>query len=147
MKNTAIIYEEVYEILNCLDNNIINKIPLEVMHLFNEKRDKNYKSRIKKDDLFNENNIEKETLNILLYLDLNYIASIEDKKTLYDRYTINLNKQENIKNKNYNTSNLFDKKMSNNNNCCIKDLPDIIKKNNILERFTNILRKFLYKNR
>ena len=142
MKDTSIIYEEVYEILNFLNKETVNKIPFEIINMFNKKRDKDYKSRINKNDFLNENNIEKETLDILLYLDLKYFSTEEQKKALLKKYKENLKIQENKKKEVYNFSSPFDNRITKKYANDIAVLPTVVKKNR-LHIFIDKLKDFL----
>lgn len=46
-------YEEIYEILSCMDKMVVMKIPIEILNIINVKRNKEYVSKIDKNDLFN----------------------------------------------------------------------------------------------
>ena len=75
-------YSEVYEILSCMDKSIVMKVPFEVLLVIKENRNMDYTSKIDKDDLFNLNNISKDTVNVLAWLDVNYWISNEKKENL-----------------------------------------------------------------
>lgn len=75
-------YSEVYEILSCMDKSIVMKVPFEVLLVIKENRNMDYTSKINKDDLFNLNNISKDTINVLAWLDVNYWISNEKKENL-----------------------------------------------------------------
>lgn len=115
MNSESIIYAETYEILSYMDKYTVMKIPMEILLLLKNKRDINYISKIDKHDIFNKNNIQKETLDLLAWLDLNYWANEEEKKDLLKRYTENERKakeklyfENNIKELKFN--NVFDNK-------------------------------------
>lgn len=99
MSNDGIVYAEVYEILSYMNKITVMKIPIEILTLLKNKRDRSYISRIDKKDIFNKNNIEKETLDILAYFDLHYWANGEEKRALYKQYSEN---EKNKYNKIYN---------------------------------------------
>lgn len=84
-----IAYSEIFEILKYMDKSQVMKIPIEILENFKENRLQNYKSKINKDDIFNKNNITRETLSILGYLNLNYWSSNEKKRDLLALYRKN----------------------------------------------------------
>lgn len=65
-------YSEVYEILSYMNKSIVMKIPFEILEIIKENRNLDYVSKIDKEDLFNLNNISKDTINLLAWLDVNY---------------------------------------------------------------------------
>ena len=75
-------YSEVYEILSCMNKSIVMKVPFEILQVIKENRSMDYTSKIDKDDLFNLNNITKDTVNVLAWLDVNYWISNEKKENL-----------------------------------------------------------------
>lgn len=84
-----IAYSEIFEILKYMDKSQVMKIPIEILENFKENRLQNYKSKINKDDIFNKNNITRETLSILGYLNLNYWSSNVKKRDLLALYRKN----------------------------------------------------------
>lgn len=80
------VYEEVYEVLFYMDINIISQIPFQIIKKIDEKRNKNYKTKIEKSDLFNLNNLSKEAVDMLLWIDVNYCKSIQEKENLKKKY-------------------------------------------------------------
>lgn len=84
-----IAYSEIFEILKYMNKSQVMKIPIEILENFKENRLQNYKSKINKDDIFNKNNITRETLSILGYLNLNYWSSNAKKRDLLALYRKN----------------------------------------------------------
>ena len=91
---TNIAYTEVFEILGYMNRKMVKKIPIEIINMFKEKRIKNYMSRIDRNDYFNKNNISQKTLEILLWLDMEYWATDEKRKILIKKYKENEKKLE-----------------------------------------------------
>lgn len=89
INNKAIAYAEVYEILSYMDKATVMKIPIELLNMIKENRDKTYKTKIDKNDIFNNKNISQLSLSIIAYLDLNYWATEEEKKVLLEKYKEN----------------------------------------------------------
>lgn len=78
----ADVYSEVYEILSHMNKSTVMKVPFEILELIKENRNIDYISKINKEDLFNLNNISKDTVNVLAWLDVNYWMSNEKKEKL-----------------------------------------------------------------
>ena len=105
---TKEIYSEVYQVLNLLGNEYIDKLPKSLLNMLEEKRDINYNPQYIEDIPLNKQNIKKETLAIIALLHLNYWCEnekedIELKQVLKnneDKY------QQEIRNK-YNPENMF----------------------------------------
>ena len=66
------IYEELYEVLSNMDKTTVMRIPEEILNRIISQRNKNFKSSIDRDDLFNENNISKDAMDLLCWIDYNY---------------------------------------------------------------------------
>ena len=102
-------YEEVYQILSVMDKDTVMKIPLEILENIKLNRNSNYQTRIDKNDIFNESNVSKETIDILCFFDYHYWMDSNRKsnidKILSDR---KINEEENKKK--YSVDNLFEKK-------------------------------------
>lgn len=137
MRNKEIVYAEVYEILSYMDKITVMQIPIEILTLFKEKRDKNYISRIDKQDIFNKNNIQKETLDTLAYLDLHYWANPEEKKMLLKIYTENEQKL-------HRYNDIFENKVESQ----VPKHNEMIvycEKKNFFEKIKNFLMKYIHK--
>lgn len=106
-ESTKEAYAEVFEILKYMDRNIVMKIPLDIIELFSQNKNDNYKSKIDHNDIFNKNNISKKALNILAWLNINYFSSIEEKQNLIQLYRENDYIEEQKKKELYNSENIF----------------------------------------
>ena len=102
-------YEEVYQILSYMDKVTVMKIPIDIIENIKKKRNTNYKTRIDKNDLFNENNIDKTSMDMLCYFDYQYWMSDEKKKEIDKIIAEKRNKEELGKKEKYNVDDLFDK--------------------------------------
>lgn len=69
---SAKIYKELYEILSYMDKVTVMKIPISILQTIKNKKDNRYITKIDKDDLFNEHNVNRETIDILCYLYKHY---------------------------------------------------------------------------
>ena len=106
------IYEELYEVLSNMDKTTVMRIPEEILNRIISQRNKNFKSSIDSDDLFNENNISKDAMDLLCWIDYNYWASPERKKAVDDI------KQREIlsKNEDFDRNRIFDNNYINSSN-------------------------------
>ena len=77
---TKEIYSEVYQVLNLLGNEYINKLPNSLLNILKEKRNINYNPQYIEDIPLNKQNIRKETLAIIALLHLNYWCDNEKEK-------------------------------------------------------------------
>jgi len=64
---TSKIYKELYEILSHMDKATVMKIPINILQTIKDKKDNRYITKINKKDLFNENNVNRETIDLLCY--------------------------------------------------------------------------------
>lgn len=64
---TSKTYKELYEILSYMDKVTVMKIPINILHIIKNKKDNGYITKIDKNDIFNENNVTRETIDLLCY--------------------------------------------------------------------------------
>ena len=151
MTNTeSIVLSEVSDVLKYMNKMSVMKIPIEILEYINKNKDKEFISKIDKNDIFNKNNISKDALKILAWLDLNYLASEENKKIKLEIYKKNeIKKQELLKEK-YKENDLFGKnrlKNANEINESIKEsnnfeeLQIVEYKESIINKFINFIKK------
>ena len=102
-------YEELYEILGLMDKATVMKVPIEILNTIKEQRNSNYQTRIDKNDIFNENNVKKETMDLLCYLDYHYCMD-KSKKDEVDKIRLQMIKEyEDKKREKYNPNAIFKK--------------------------------------
>ena len=83
----------------------VMKIPIGILEEINEKRDINYITRINPNDLFNELNVERETIVFIAWLDYNYWADDKEKEELYKTFLSNQYEyEEDLKRRFYSTN-------------------------------------------
>ena len=141
----SIAYTEVYEILGCMDKLQVMKVPLKTLNKIKDNRKKDYITKVDKNDIFNKNNISREALSILAYLNLNYWVDQNKKKVLTKLFINNEQKIEIEKRKLYNNENIF-KNRKKAYIGSISEETDMIKyKENIFIRIIKIL-KSVFKN-
>ncbi len=82
--NNEEVYSEVYEILNILGDEYINKIPPKLYKEFKEKRKKGYKPQIiTQDGKIDDSKISTDAIAIFTFLNIKYfLEDDEDKKRL-----------------------------------------------------------------
>lgn len=87
---TANTYQEIYEILSCMDKSTVMKIPQNILNKIIAERNSSYKTKINKYDLFNEENASKEAIDVICWLEYKYFISAEKKqevdKALHEMY-------------------------------------------------------------
>lgn len=71
---------EIYEFLGYMNKTDVMKIPEEILLYIKNNRDKEYKTKITKDELFDFNNLSENSLNFLMYLDQTFIMSNNKKQ-------------------------------------------------------------------
>ena len=140
-------YSEIFEILKYMDKTLVNKIPKELIECFENNRIHNYKTRIDKTDIFNKNNISRQTLSILAYLNLNYWVDDNKKEQLKKIYRKNeFEYLEKLKIQ-YPVDVFRNKNDINKTDSCDEKSPIEYKQKNIFIRIINILKKVLLKKR
>lgn len=134
-------YTEVYEILNCLDKDEYNKIPVELIEVFEENRNLDYKYEVNKEQDLTKQPMLVETKAILLNIFRDYLASSEQSKKIKqwlqsDREYLEKQKQERYSN------NVFENEGKKEYNVDKVDiqLPIEIKKQSIFQKIINKLK-------
>lgn len=69
---TSKTYKELYEILSYMDKVTVMKIPIEILQTIKKKKDNRYITKIDKNDIFNEKNVNRETIDLLCYFYKHY---------------------------------------------------------------------------
>ena len=92
-------YTEVYEILNCLDKDEYNKIPVELLEVFEENRNLEYEYEINEEQDLTKQPMLVETKAILLNIFRDYLATSDQSKKIkqwlqMDREYLEKHKQE-----------------------------------------------------
>lgn len=93
-----------------MDKLTVMKIPEEILRTINEKRNKEYITRIDKNDIFNEKNVSKSVLDLICYFEYNYWMDDIKKHEIDEIHKRKFEKNEAEKRKKYNYNNLFSKK-------------------------------------
>lgn len=77
---SSVAYSEVFEIINQLEDDLVNKIPQKLIEFLDEERDKNYSSKIDINIPLNEQKINRNTMVLLTILNLNYWCETKEEK-------------------------------------------------------------------
>lgn len=136
-------YTEVYEILNCLDEEEYSKIPEELLEVFEENRNLDYEYEVNEEQDLLKQPMLKETKAILLNIFRDYLATPEQKQKIKqwlqaDRSYIERQKQEKY-NSNVFKNKTRDKKIDNEESNTL--LPVKIKKRSIFQKIINGLKR------
>lgn len=144
--NLKTAYSEIYEILNLIDNEYTNKIPIKVKELIINEKDSSFRPNILTNIPLEKQKLQKETFTILTILYLNYWCESESEK----QEIINLCNNVDILNREkYSYDNLFKK----NKKIAIQEV--IEEKNNslveykesIFAKILNRIKKIFLKNK
>lgn len=103
-------YEEVYEVLSYMDKITVMKIPDFILKKIKDNRNVDYKTKINKNDIFNEQNLSKESVDFLYWLNYTYLIDNSQKNNIDKKITKISAKQEEQKREQYNSQNLFKNK-------------------------------------
>ena len=138
--NIENVYAETFEILSYMDKITVMKIPDNILYTIKNLRNKNFQTNIDKNDIFNENNISRETVDLLCWLDYTYWRN-EDEKEKINNIIMKNNRLEEInRRKKYNPNNLFIKnnKSKINSNTSLIEYKPITFMQRVKEFFKNI---------
>ena len=102
-------YSEIYEILNILGKDFINKLPRKLYLLIDKERDKNYAPNLLLENgMLDESKISKETIALFSILNIKYfIQDEEEKKKWLNTFKENEIKHQEELRKKYNPDNIF----------------------------------------
>ena len=106
---------EAFEILSYMDKKSVMKIPEYILTKMKENRDLSYITKIDKNDIFNVDNISKNTVRVLCWLDTEYLRikelAVPDKDIFEDKKQkkIENKQQENTQMIKYKKENIFEK--------------------------------------
>ena len=79
-------YKEVYVILNNVDKELINKVPISFINMIKSEMNKNYKFELNENVNFEDEYILTETKGILAYIFLNYWGTKEQKDRIMRKF-------------------------------------------------------------
>ena len=138
-------YSEIYEILNLMEKEYVNKVPPKLRDLFKMEKEDNFSVNINIDKPLENQNLQKDTLTILAILYINYWSeSDEEKQELIKLFRDVDKRNEEF----YSTENLFkkqEKKANLNENTT--NLQLIVQKNNFFIKIINKIKNLFKKNK
>ena len=101
---------QVDEILNYLNPEELKKIPENVRKTIKDNKDKNYEWKYDESKKLEEQNLNRKSIAILSYLNMEYLLNDEQRKLMGQIHRVNEQKQEEEKRKQYNPENIFENK-------------------------------------
>lgn len=108
---TQEIYSEVYNILNLLGENYIQKLPVSLFNMIKEEKRQDYNPKYDSKINLEQQNIKRETLSMIALFHLNYWCnSDEEKNELKTLFKTNEEKYQAEIREKYNPDNLFKKR-------------------------------------
>ncbi len=107
MENVYDAYTEIYEILNYMPINYIRKLPKELLNLFEQKRNKEYKYCINTEKKISEQEMLTETKAILANLYRDFWATPEKKEIILQKEKNERDLYQNELRQKYNVDNIF----------------------------------------
>lgn len=130
---------ETSEVIKFMSEELVKKIPKDILSLIEVNKEKNYKVNILPNVPIYEQNIKKETQGILAVLYREYLCDENERKRLQKE------EKEYFERK-YSVDKLFEnrkktKEIESNNEIVV------VKKENIIEKLIKTIRKFFYKKR
>lgn len=130
---------ELDEILKYLSQEDLAKIPEEIRKAIKEKKDMQYNWEYDESKELKDQNINRKTIAMLSYLNMEYLLNKEQKRFLEELHMANENKNEKEKAKKYGTNNIF------NNNIKEEVALQEIKEKKWYEKLLSFLKKIIRK--
>lgn len=100
-------YTEIYEILSYMPINYIRKLPKELLNLFEQKRNKEYKYCVNTEKKINEQDMLIETKSILAVLYRDFWSTKEKKEIILEKERTERDLYQNELRQKYNYNNIF----------------------------------------
>ncbi len=142
---------ELDEVLNYLVEEDLEKIPVDIRDSIKQEKSKDYKWEYDITKPLNEQNLNRKTIAMLCYLNMEYLVNEEQKKLLEEMHRFNEIKSEKEKKQKYKTEDLFTKNDENNKiskEIEIKQVQALmeVKKKSWIMKIVNLLKNFLKNN-
>lgn len=145
--NYAKAYKEVIEILKNVPKESVNKIPKEIIEIFNTNMDKDYKFKIDENSSFEEQNLLEETKAIFANIYRDYWATPYQKEKIEEKEKNDRLKVEEEKREKYNIDEIFKKRNIINQQKIeenkVTNLPIEIKKEKFYQKLINFIKRIL----
>lgn len=135
---------EVSVILNHLNKSDYNKIPKEIIETIEKNKDIEYVWNYDETKELKNQNVSKDTIAILSYINMQYLLNEEQKIAVQEIFNENQKKIENIKKEKYNADNLF-KNIRNEKNEVEKETQALVayKERNFIEKLFDKIKSIL----
>lgn len=130
---------EIDEILSYLNEDELEKIPEEVRNYIKENKSTDYIWEYNEDKPLEEQNISRETLALLSYLNMKYLLNEQQRKVMEQIHKYNESKIESEKAAKYQTEDLFKKT---NYEIQEDNTEMVVYKENILKKILNKIKSF-----
>ena len=130
---------ELDEILRHLSEEELMKIPYDVKQAIKEEKDKQYKWYYDESKKLNEQDLDRKTIAMLSYLNMEYLLNEEQKAYMEKLHEINEEKCEEKKKEKYDSDDLFKNKIKNYDSVALIE----VKKNKWYEKIITFLKKIL----
>ncbi len=149
-------YKELIEILKYVPKESVNKIPKEMIEMFETKKDKDYNFQINLNKPFEEQELLEETKAILANIFRDYWATPYQKERIEAKEKYDRQKLEQEKRNKYNPNDIFNTKTnlkeelkttSGNNNNNNNNLPVEAKKQKFYQRLIRFIKKWFLINK
>lgn len=137
-------YVEVLEIIKHMGKEYQEKIPQNLLQLFENNKDENYQYIIDNTKNIKEHKLLDETLGLLSIIELKYWANAEEKELLNKALQDNERKYQEKLSEIYNTDNLFKDKKEKTKNIDENENSLIEFKESAFKRFINKIKKFFH---
>ena len=98
---------EVYEVIKYLEPKELEKIPDDVLDMINENKDKNYQWKYDEAKGLKEQNLSREAIVILSYLNMEYLLNEQQKRYMNELHRYNETKREKQKKEEYDYNDIF----------------------------------------
>lgn len=146
VENYSNAYKEVYEILKNIPKEDLKKIPPIFMEMIEKNMNKEYQYAVNPNiDFLEEQEIMPETRTILAYIFLNYWATENQKEKINMKFKREIQEAEEQKRQLYDVD-IFKNKRQNEEIIREKLEMVVYKKENIITRIFNIIKRFFSKN-
>lgn len=132
---------EVDEILNFLNKDELKKIPENVRQLIKDNKDTEYVWKYNEEKPLKDQNLSRDTIALLSYLNMEYILNDEQKQIIKEYQELNEKKQEQERIKKYNPDNLFKKQEVSNSMKENSNLPVKIEKESFISKVINKIKE------
>lgn len=142
MTSDAIVYAEVFEILGYMNKKEVMRIPTNILEFLKRERKRNYISKINRKDIFNPNNIDKRSMNMIIWLAINYMGNDSEKIKLINICKNNTKRLEEIKKNKYSTKVLNAETHEEN---IVNENIVVLPKKNLFSKIIDKIKRFFYR--